>query len=82
MTTAQEVKGEQMAELPKDMIFHYYSEDGITIKVDAIPVVRCGECKWLVKSEMVCKLLSNNYEPPVMVESDDYCSRGKRREDG
>ena len=32
--------------LPQDTIFHYRSEDGITIKVDAIPLVRCGECKW------------------------------------
>ena len=35
-----------MAEPPKDMIFHYHSDDGITIKVDAIPLVRCRECKY------------------------------------
>ena len=35
-----------MAELPKDMIFHYHSDDGITVKVDAIPLVRCRECRW------------------------------------
>ncbi len=44
-------------------------------------LVRCGECKWLVKSEDVCKLLSNNYEPPVYVELSDFCSRGERRTD-
>lgn len=35
-----------MAELPKDMIFHYYSEDGITIKLDATELIRCRDCHW------------------------------------
>ena len=44
------------------------------------PVVRCKDCKHLVRSEGVCKVLSNNYEPPVYVDDDDFCSRGERRE--
>lgn len=48
-----------MTELPKDMIFHYHSDDGITVKVDAIPLVRCGECK------------HHEYEEPGMV----YCPK-------
>ena len=47
-----------------------------------VEVVQCKDCKYLVRSEGVCKVLSNNYEPPVYVEDDDFCSRGKRREDG
>jgi hypothetical protein len=42
-------------------------------------VVRCKDCKHFVRSEGVCKLLSNNYEPPVYVDDDDFCSRGERR---
>lgn len=40
------------------------------------PVVRCKDCKHLIRSEGVCGLLSNNYEPPVYVDDDDFCSRG------
>ena len=45
-------------------------------------IVRCKDCKNLVRSEGICKVLSNNYEPPVYVDDDDFCSRGERREDG
>lgn len=48
---------------------------------DVVDVVRCKECRYLVRSEGVCKVLSNNYEPPVYVGGDDFCSRGERRED-
>lgn len=47
---------------------------------DVVPVVRCRDCRCFVESEWVCKLMSNNYEPPVYVEPDDFCSRGERRE--
>lgn len=46
-----------------------------------VEVVRCKDCKHLVRSEGVCKVLSNNYEPPVYVDDDDFCSRGERRDD-
>ena len=46
-----------------------------------VDLVRCGECKHFVKSEGVCYLLSNNYEPTVDVDEDDYCSRGERKEE-
>lgn len=48
---------------------------------DVVKVVRCKDCKHLVRNEGVCKVLSNNYEPPVYVYDDDFCSRGKRRDD-
>ena len=47
---------------------------------DVVEVVRCKDCKYLVRSEDFCKVLSNNYEPPVYVDDDDFCSRGERRE--
>ena len=43
------------------------------------PLVLCKDCKHFVKSEGVCYLLSNNYEPTVDVDEDDYCSRGERK---
>lgn len=46
---------------------------------DFVEVTRCRDCKHFVRSEGVCKLLSNNYEPPVYVDDDDFCSRGERR---
>ena len=48
--------------------------------VDAVPVVRCKECKHFVISEGVCALLSNNYEPPVYCGDEDFCSWGRRKE--
>lgn len=48
--------------------------------VDAVPVVRCKDCKHFVISEGVCALLSNNYEPPVYCGDEDFCSWGRRKE--
>ena len=47
------------------------------------PVVRCKDCKHFVRSEGVCKMLSNNCEPPVpvYVGDDDFCSRGEMRKE-
>ena len=42
-------------------------------------IVRCKDCNYIVRSEGVCRLLSNNYEPPVYVDDDDFCSHGVRR---
>ena len=44
-------------------------------------LIRCKDCKWYVHSEGVCKLHSNNYEPSVKMETDDFCSRAKRKEE-
>ena len=48
--------------------------------IDAVPVVRCKDCKHFVISEGVCSLLSNNYEPPVYCGDEDFCSLGRRKE--
>ena len=45
---------------------------------DVVEVVRCKDCKHFVRSEGVCKVLSNNYKPVVYVENDDFCSRVER----
>lgn len=78
-----------MAELPKDMIFHYHSDDGITIKVDAIPLVRCGECRWWRKKDdspygycYACKHghYSEHWEIGIyrLYKADWFCADGER----
>lgn len=76
-----------MAELPKDMIFHYHSDDGITIKVDAIPLVRCGECKWYgIYEAKKDGTPDKRYSPSVCLreiyakrrDPDWYCADGER----
>lgn len=50
-------------------------------EVDAVPVVRCRDCKWY--KTMYCKM--DRWTDLVTVyvaKKDDYCSYGKRREDG
>ena len=42
-----------------------------------VPIIRCKDCRWYVYSEGVCKLHSNNYEPSVKMEEDDFCSKAK-----
>lgn len=68
-----------MAELPHDAIFHYHSDDGITIKIDAIPLVRCKDCRFHEQEQpgMV-------YCPAVVggwVDEDWFCADGERREE-
>ena len=42
-----------MAKLPQDTIFHCHSDDGITIMIDEIPLVRCKDCKhWFHDSKL------------------------------
>lgn len=51
--------------------------------IDAVPVVRCGECKYyaeskVIKGDMVCKYrLWNTY----YTEADRFCYYGERRDD-
>lgn len=74
-----------MAELPKDAIYHYHSDDGIIIKVDTIPLVRCGECKYFDKSnpwhtnDGYYDCLYWRQEDSAPVKEDDYCSYGQRK---
>lgn len=53
--------------------------------IDAVPVVRCKDCKWWktvhprywVEHEICAR---EGYE--LLRKAEDFCSRGKRREDG
>lgn len=69
-----------MAELPKDMIYHFYSDDGITIKLDAMKLVRCGECKHRDPEDKKC-----DYGHGIIwqLPRDDnwFCADGKRRDE-
>ena len=71
-----------MAELPKDTIFHYHSDDGITIKVDAIPLVRCGECKWFLNTgygkNRKCYRPNHGGNGGLRMNESDYCSYGEK----
>lgn len=55
--------------------------------IDAVPVVRCKECKCAYINSFsaasgvaVCKHWSNEAKT-VIVQQDDFCSYGERRED-
>lgn len=45
--------------------------------VDAVPVVRCKDCKF-IHEKGYCTLVTGM----TRIEPDDYCSRGERRTDG
>lgn len=46
--------------------------------VDAVPVVRCGECEWCQYDE----LYGQRWCDGRLVKPDHFCGYGKRREDG
>ena len=53
--------------------------------VDAVPVVRCGECRYYLNSSEKCALIDTRlgfYERDNIWTEDSFCSWGKRREDG
>lgn len=67
-----------MADLPKDTIFHYHSEDGVTIKVDAIPLVRCKDCQWFDKNGDYYDAYCD--KNGIAVDDDFYCADGERKD--
>lgn len=54
--------------IPPEMLEH---------SVDAVPVVRCGECKHMMADGRCFEFADDNIRPSVS----DYCSRGERREE-
>ena len=49
--------------------------------VDAVPVVRCEDCKWYEKGKSYtpyCNNVKNLFEE---MKADDYCSYGERKEE-
>jgi len=57
----------------------YYDDDGKEIVVGKL--VHCVDCVYYNAREGFCEYLSNNYAPAVTMEENDFCSKGKRRED-
>lgn len=53
--------------------------------VDAVPVVRCGECKYFVKNTWECVRLSDRFGDEysdARVYPEYYCADGERKDDG
>lgn len=46
--------------------------------VDAVPVVRCGECKWFYESDTV--ICCEKHTGLALARKDDYCSYGERKD--
>ena len=64
---------------------HHTAEDVIMMiktapTVDAVPVVRCRECKYRFKnnghSKDGCPIIDSN----IWMDDDDFCSHGERKE--
>ena len=64
---------------------HHTAEDVIMMiktapTVDAVPVVRCRECKYRFKNnghdKSGCPIIDNN----IWMDDDDFCSHGERKE--
>ena len=54
-------------------------------RVDAVPVVRCKDCKHYVQflqdnKECRCTIFSGCYDRPYPTEPNDFCSYGEKRE--
>lgn len=50
--------------------------------VDAVEVVRCGECEYLEGEECVNPYLALNNEAHFYPDNDFFCASGERRNDG
>ena len=53
--------------------------------VDAVPVTRCGECKYFIEPSFECRILINRDgygEADARVYPDYFCADGERRTDG
>lgn len=72
-----------IARLKKDPLFCLVEQYGITgvieaePAIDAVHVVRCGECKYLAPGG-ICETFADDMIEP---SASDYCSYGERRSD-
>ena len=48
--------------------------------VDAVPVVRCKDCKWFRDVDDYCICISDESPKGLFVKSNDFCNRGIRAE--
>ena len=49
--------------------------------IDAVPVVRCRECKYACKSSVLPLVICGNGKGLVDPRTDTFCSYGERKED-
>lgn len=51
--------------------------------IDAVPVVRCKDCKYYVNycGEKCCDIFLDGKEEPYQTKPTDFCSYGEREED-
>lgn len=49
--------------------------------VDAVPVVRCKECRYFVESAVSKASFCKRQERMIRMRLDDFCSYGERRND-
>ena len=47
--------------------------------VDAVPVVRCRECKWSKRDALLDKHWCKHFFGEMEVRENDYCSYGERK---
>lgn len=74
-------KGEKMASSKLTVDIDIEAVKSWLEKAGMVPVVRCRDCKWY--KTMYCKM--DRWTDLITVyvaKKDDYCSYGKRREDG
>lgn len=60
-----------------EAISHAQRDVALLPSVDAVSVVRCGECKHLMTDGRCFEFADDNIRPSVS----DYCSHGERREE-
>lgn len=46
--------------------------------IDAVPVVRCKDCKWSIKDDWICGHPNNN---AWNISTEHYCGYGERKDD-
>lgn len=51
------------------------------LSVDAVPVVRCQDCKWDRPDILLDKHWCSRFCGSMEIRGDDFCSYGARRED-
>lgn len=87
MNAAREMDNEEMYG-QKSAAFSVFVEAKLTLDamptVDAVQVVRCGECKYFVKNTWECVRLSDRFGDEysdARVYPEYYCADGERRTD-
>lgn len=60
------------------MLAHVLAEVDTAPAVDAVPVVRCKDCKWSIKDDWICGHPNNN---AWNISTEHYCGYGERKDD-